>query len=120
MNYAMPAGRQELRDIIHDGIEFLISQQQRDVSFLSYSAVDKRSLRLRQKRSFKNSKKLPSIFPTALILSCLNSLGKVDPNDTNKYSNDPNGKGHRLLQPIQKRAAKFLLIAAYLGEGDGK
>lgn len=73
-----------LQKSINKGVEYLVTQQQKDGSFLSLSSPNP--------RNFAKAKKYHTIFPAFLVLSCLNAV-----EETPK------------MKTIKRKTAKFLL-----------
>jgi len=59
----------KIREIIQQGLDFLLNAQEEDGSFVSYSAADK--------NDFGHSRTYHSTFPSSLILSCLCNLDET-------------------------------------------
>lgn len=76
----------DIEKIMISGIKFLAENQQKDGIFLSLTSP--------ASNDFKNANEYASVFPTALILSCLNALGI---------------EGGGLLGDVKKKAVDFLL-----------
>ena len=75
--------KSEILKLLNHGVAFLLREQQKDGSFLSYSTANK--------RNFKNAKTYHSVFIPALILSSLSALNET------AALNDIKGKLAKLL-----------------------